>query len=610
MAQAIKVFTTAAPGFFGLNTQDSPLDLAAGFALVANNCVIDQYGRIGSRKGHLNLNSSTGDLGSNDVGVLHELVQSDGTTTILTAGNGKLFTFDGSALSTLTYDGGGTAPTISANNWHCASLNGITYFFQSTYDPLLFDPARPTKFRRVSEQSGYVATAPQANIVLSAYGRLWAANTSTNKTTVYFSDLTAGHVWTGGTAGSLDVSRVWGNGSDEITGLASHNGFLFIFGKRQILVYQDATSPATMSLADTIIGTGCLSRDSIANIGTDVIFLSNTGVRSLLRTVSEKSLPFRDLSKNVRNDLMTAVASESSGGSAIKAVFSERDAFYLLILPVSKQMYCFDTRGQLEDGSSRVTTWDSIQPTVALARRNSDLLFGKTGYIAKYTGYDDNGSAYRFQYYTNHADLGNQAQTSILKRLSIVVVGGSNQYVTFKWAFDFSSNYLSTDGYIPTQGESYYNVGSYDNSSGQPVTITIASPAVITATDGSYFLTGTVSTDKVRLTTTGALPTGLATGTDYYVINAASPGSTTCNLSSTLGGSAINTSGSQSGTHTLTHTSPTVTTEYSDGVALQTLTVSASGAGKIVQTGYEADIDGSQLSIQKIEIQAKDGKYS
>jgi hypothetical protein len=49
---------------------------------------------------------------------------------------------------------------------------------------------------------------------------------------------------------------------------------------------------------------------------------------------------------------------------------------------------------------------------------------------------------------------------------------------------------------------------------------------------------------------------------------------------------------------------------YSDGVAIQTLTVSASGAGKIVQTGYETDINGTALSIQKIEILAKQGKLS
>ena len=51
MSQTLQTVSISAPGFFGLNTQDSPLDLAAGFALVATNCVIDQYGRIGSRKG-------------------------------------------------------------------------------------------------------------------------------------------------------------------------------------------------------------------------------------------------------------------------------------------------------------------------------------------------------------------------------------------------------------------------------------------------------------------------------------------------------------------------------------------------------------------------------
>jgi len=118
MSQALQTASISAPGFFGLNTQDSPLDLASGFALVATNCIIDQYGRIGSRKGWARVNSSSGNLGANDVGVIHELVQSDGTLTVLFAGNNKLFKLDGSnAVSELTYGGGGTAPTITASNW-------------------------------------------------------------------------------------------------------------------------------------------------------------------------------------------------------------------------------------------------------------------------------------------------------------------------------------------------------------------------------------------------------------------------------------------------------------------------------------------------------------
>jgi hypothetical protein len=397
-------------------------------------------------------------------------------------------------------------------------LNGITYFFQIGQNPLIYDPAvSTTTYRRVSEKTGYVATAPDADIVISAFGRLWAANTTTNNATVYFSDLIAGHVWSTGTAGTLDVSRVWANGSDQITGLAAHNGFLFIFGKRQILIYANATTPATMQLSDTVEGIGCIARDSIQTTSTDVLFLSNSGVRSLMRTIQEKSAPERDLSKNIRNDLMSAVAGETLAN--IKSVYSEREAFYLLVTPSIDTTWCFDTKAYLPDGAARVTTWDSITPKSFLSRRDGSLYIGKNGYIGWYNTYQDYLSSYRMLYYTNHADLGNQNVTSILKKLSTVVIGGTNQVLTFKWGFDFKTNYLSDNATIPTQNVYYYGIAEYGAN----------------ATTVAY---------------------------------------------------------------------------YSDGVALQTLNVSASGAGKVVQTGYEADINGTALSIQKIEIQAKRGKVS
>ena len=71
-------------------------------------------------------------------------------------------------------------------------------------------------------------------------------------------------------------------------------------------------------------------------------------------------------------------------------------------------------------------------------------------------------------------------------------------------------------------------------------TVTIASPAVVTA----VLRNGTA----VSLNTTGALPTGLSVGVVYYVVGSTG---TTCNLSLTFGGAAINTSGTQSGTQTI-----------------------------------------------------------
>ena len=48
--------------------------------------------------------------------------------------------------------------------------------------------------------------------------------------------------------------------------------------------------------------------------------------------------------------------------------------------------------------------------------------------------------------------------------------------------------------------------------------------------------------------------------------------------------------------------------EYSKGTLMTELVAYPTGQGVVVQTGYEADIMGDALSIQKIEIWAKNGK--
>lgn len=76
-------------------------------------------------------------------------------------------------------------------------------------------------------------------------------------------------------------------------------------------------------------------------------------------------------------------------------------------------------------------------------------------------------------------------------------------------------------------------------------TVTIASPGVFTKTGHGYAVN-----DPIVLSTTGALPTGLTAGTVYYVKT--TPTADTFTVSATAGGAAINTSGGQSGTHSVT----------------------------------------------------------
>lgn len=101
----------------------------------------------------------------------------------------------------------------------------------------------------------------------------------------------------------------------------------------------------------------------------------------------------------------------------------------------------------------------------------------------------------------------------------------------------------------PMGGPMYYWNASAGLST-STFTVTVGTPAVLTFTTGPLLLNGTA----VMLETTGALPTGLLTYVVYYVINSTTvSGVTTCNLSTTYGGTAITTSGTQSGTHILSN---------------------------------------------------------
>lgn len=87
-------------------------------------------------------------------------------------------------------------------------------------------------------------------------------------------------------------------------------------------------------------------------------------------------------------------------------------------------------------------------------------------------------------------------------------------------------------------------VSQFHGGAAGTFTVTIASPAVFTKSTHRF-----ENGQTVRLSTTGALPTGLSAGVTYFVRDSAA---STFRLSATKGGTAINTSGTQSGTHTVT----------------------------------------------------------
>lgn len=92
------------------------------------------------------------------------------------------------------------------------------------------------------------------------------------------------------------------------------------------------------------------------------------------------------------------------------------------------------------------------------------------------------------------------------------------------------------------RGDGIYYWNANTGYAQSEVSVTIASPGVFTSLGSA-----TLSDDTaVRLTTTGALPTGLSVGTTYFVVNYSAG---TFSLATSRGGTPIVTTGTQSGLH-------------------------------------------------------------
>jgi hypothetical protein len=457
MAGTLKTTSIQAPGFMGLNTQDSAVTLESGYASIATNCIIDKYGRLGARKGWETVTTNNGTLNDNQaIGSIFEFKEIDGTISYLSAGGGKLFSGTETLTEHIPKAANQTtdAPITPVDDrWQFAALAEGSSSTASSYgfaaqigNPFLVwrkaNHSGPYIWQRVgdygSKPSGITTFDPDC--VLAAFGRIWTARLTSHKHTLYYSRLLDGAAFTGTGSGIIDISSVVGN-NDEITALAYHNSYLIIFCKNHIVIYQGANDPTTMTLADVVVGVGCVARDSVQSTGTDLIFLSKSGVRSFNRTVQENTMPLRELSLNIRDDLVGYLAVETVEN--IRSAYYEKDAFYLLTFPGSKIIVYFDLRQVLQNGAARTTLWSNnagTSYTAFCSTEARELFIGLPGKIVKYDGYLDGTAQYTMQYFTSNSDLGSATTNKMLKKASLVIIGNGEQDFVFKYGYDYTLN--------------------------------------------------------------------------------------------------------------------------------------------------------------------------
>lgn len=431
----LQPLSLVATGIYGTNFQSSSTLLDPKWATNAINMVFDASGRLAVRSGWVPQNT-TPMSGSPVIRSIFEYTPITGANQVVSAGGNKIY----SGTSTLTNITGALTP--SADNWKFVNFNGLVYGLQASHPLIQWNGTG--NFAATTAATGSV---PSGNELLSAFGRLWG--TDSTGQVLQYSQLLDATNWNVTGAGSFNLTSVWGTGNDAIVALAAFNNFLVVFGSRNIILWQDGSGsalgmdPTHMYVSDQISGVGCIARDSVQNIaGTDLAFLSAAGVQSLQRLLIERSSPLRNVSVNVRDVLNNYVASETAAN--IKSTYNAYNGFYLLILPNSGNIFAFDTRIALPDGSWRVTTWNNFIPTAIVTLHDQRTTYsGQTGYIYQYNDYQDNSGSYTCTYESGWLSLGEEVQTRVkmLKRLSTIFSMSGSGTLTFKWAYDFSSTW-------------------------------------------------------------------------------------------------------------------------------------------------------------------------
>ena len=458
MAKQITYQPLSDLGLNGLNTQHNPATLDHSWLTKAENVVLRESGRITFRKG---LKQKVAPNGSDAaIGSMTEH-NDQGTNKIFASYGTSIYTVDFTSPATAFPSSGDDVKHTVADttgDWQFVNFNDRLHCFHTGVIPQRYDGSlgAGSKWTAHATDPASIATLFDPSCGMGYYGRIWAGGVAEAKDVVYYSNLLDGDDWTGGDTGLLDLAKVWG--TDEVVALAPFYGKLVIFGKNNIVIYDSPDVVGSLALNEVIRGIGLVSRDTVQAIGDDLVFLSNTGLRSLGRTTEKDKLPLTDLSVNIKDRLIRNIGQSTN----VKSVYVENEGIYIMSFVDKNINYVFDFKHITPNEAPRVTTWtfdnDREPASMIYTELYSGLLVGqKDGSIAGYEQWYDTDLAgastytdfsYTWSLETVWVDLGETVAASLLKRLFMVLEGGSGATMGLKWYGDFSPTSSTTTSIV------------------------------------------------------------------------------------------------------------------------------------------------------------------
>ena len=406
--------------------------------------------------------------------------------TVTTAGTGYT-----SATAIVTGpDWGGTLPNL-ITTVAGGAVTGVTvvdggsgYSSQPTVT-IIGDGAGATATATVS--------APPLNLrlLINTGNRLFGVGSGSNRNTLYASDILDASVWD--LTNSIVVNA---DDGDEITAIVQYyQSRIMVFKKRrifQVTIPPDATTAADWTVELISNNTGCVAEQSAVQVNSDIFFLSDDGIRSLVRSAADDftsiGLPLSEPIKDVIQEINVAKI-----GIATAHFYDNR---YFLAIPTGSNDFndtiiVYNTTLGAFEG-----TWTPNVMQFALTNFQDQglrlMMKLTTGQITKYSGYKvpaqiTTADYQDFGVYTTTAGTTTTTSTGVFNYESYVRTKDFNfgdpfavKYGShFEIIFDDS---FSTDTTVSIQRDS--DVGDIDvqpnlNISSSALTLPFVLPAVL-----------------------------------------------------------------------------------------------------------------------------------
>lgn len=142
--------------------------------------------------------------------------------------------------------------------------------------------------------------------------RLWAIGN--DRLTAYHSDLQLPTDFTGDGAGYIDFRFVLPVG-DELLDISGALNYLVFFFRNHIVIYSgtDPTASGDFAIYQLIANMGIVAAKTVVNVGTDIFFLTDKGVKNLRQVINAGAMNVDNVSAAIDQDIVDAVKANSSG---------------------------------------------------------------------------------------------------------------------------------------------------------------------------------------------------------------------------------------------------------------------------------------------------------